>query len=70
MRTTAELQAFLASAALELSCPACRNAGYVWTGYDEKDECPACHGDKRNPATVALLTVLTAHVIDIAKAVD
>ena len=50
----------LNAAKLELSCPRCLNKGSVMT-RDGLDECPECHGEKRNPSTIELLDALVDH---------
>lgn len=53
-----ELQRLLTRAVGELVCPACYNHGAITTGNGELDECPTCHGDKRNANLIELLSAL------------
>jgi hypothetical protein len=52
----------LRAAKYELSCERCVNNGYVTDSHGEKDECPRCHGHKKNVAIIELLEHLVAAV--------
>lgn len=55
----------------ELACSRCRNSSDgITNGAGERDECPECHGEGRNNATLILLRLLVsdAQQADIAKA--
>jgi RNA polymerase subunit RPABC4/transcription elongation factor Spt4 len=57
----------LHSARAELACERCQNRGWV-TIRNERDECPECHGTKRNEATIALLELLVVNADDSLEA--
>jgi hypothetical protein len=49
--------AMLDAARGELACQTCGNSGRGYMG----GECPECHGEHRNAATIRLLEALTDH---------
>lgn len=57
-----DIRIMLRAAEFELACERCMNNGHITTGRGELDECPRCHGHKKNVATIALLGALVARL--------
>ena len=60
---TSELQRNFGRVFWELACPTCHN-----NRLGRADECPDCHGEGRNTATIELLQQLVEKVDDSLEA--